>query len=152
LNLENWIRWISQKENKAQREMGDKLRNIGSFAMIKVGIFLGLLGGVMAVFESSVFVVITNGWYSLIGLGFAILILAGAVIAYRGHALYGGLIMFFSSLIGQLIEGAIGLALAVIASPPPPPLFNLSFTVSSWTIFGLVGSILILLAFWKNRG
>jgi len=115
------------------------------------GIILGVLGGALAVMESSIVLAYTNGGCGLVGLIVAILTLAGAIIAYKGPRLLGSLIMFFSTLIGQLTGGAIGLAIAAFTVPPPPPWFTLTFGVSSWTLLGLVGSIFILLSLWKSR-
>jgi hypothetical protein len=119
--------------------------------MNNVGILLGILGGAIAILESSSILVYASGGYGLVGLGVAILTLAGAIIVYKGPILLGAIIMFFSSLIGQLIGGAIGLVLVVITSPPPSPVFNETFAVSSWTLLSLVGSILILFVTWKSR-
>ena len=112
-----------------------------------VGIVLGFLGGAMAVVESSIVVAHTSVsgryGYGLAGLIVAVLTLAGAIIVYKGRRLLGASIMFLSTLIGQLTGGAIGWFIAVFTAPPPPPWLNLTFAVSSWTIFGLVGSILV---------
>jgi len=120
--------------------------------MNNVGIILGFLGGAIAILESSIVLAYTNGGYGFVGLGVAILTLVGTIIVYKGHRFLGAIIMFFSTLIGQLTGGAIGLALSVITAPPPSPLHNDRFIVSSWTILSLVGSILILFAVWKSRG
>ncbi|MCK4482133.1 hypothetical protein KAU55_02830 [Candidatus Bathyarchaeota archaeon] len=120
--------------------------------MLKIGILLGVLGGAMAILESCIVLAYTSGGYGLIGLTVAILILATTIIIYKGSRLLGAIIMFFSSLIGQLIGGAVGLVLVVITSPPPSPVFNETFAVSSWTMLSLLGSILILFVIWKSRG
>lgn len=116
-----------------------------------VGIILGMLGGAIAVLESSIILAYTTGSHGLVGLGAAILTIVGAIIAYKGSRLLGALIIFFSTLIGQLTGGIIGLAISVIIAPPPSPIFNETFVVSGWTALSLVGSVLILLAIWKSR-
>lgn len=119
--------------------------------MNNVGILLAILGGVIATLESGIVVAYTNGDYGLVGLGVAVLTIAGAIIVYRGRIILGATIIFFSILIGQLTGGAIGLAISVITSPPPSPIFNDRFIVSSWTILSLIGSVLIILSFRINR-
>jgi len=138
-----------QKENKRGRKM-DETKKID--AMNTVGILLGILGGAIAILECSIVLAYTSEGYGLVGLGVAILAIAGAMIVYRGRRLLGALVMFFSTLIGQLTGGAIGLVLSVITAPPPSPIYNDRFIVSSWTILSLVGSILILFAIWKSKG
>jgi len=119
--------------------------------LINAGILLGILGGAVSFLESCVVLTYTTGHYGLVGLGVAILALSGAVIIYRGARIFGTIIMFFSSLIGELTGGIIGWVLVVI-NPSFWSIFNEAFVVSSWTIFSLIGSILILFTLWKDRG
>jgi len=116
-----------------------------------LGILLGVLGGSVAVLESSIVLAYSSGSYGLVGLVVAILIIAGSVIVYKGHRLVGAMIMFFPSLIGQLTGGGIGWVIVFIIAPPPPPWFSDRFVVTNWTLFGLVGSILILFAIWRSK-
>jgi hypothetical protein len=124
--------------------------------MCKVGMVLGFLGGGVATLESTYILAYTSGRYGfgrfgLVGLGVALLALTGAIIIYKGSRPVGAMIMFLSSLIGQLTGGAIGFALVVITSPPPLPIFNETFLVSSWTFISLIGSVLVLSSLRKGR-
>jgi len=116
-----------------------------------VGIILGVLGGVMAILESSIVLAYSSGRCGSVGLIVAILALAGAIIAYEGSRLPGATVMFFSTLFGQLTGGAIGLAISIITAPPPSPIFNETFGVSGWTMLSLVGSILLLVSLKSRR-
>ncbi|MEM3442531.1 MAG: hypothetical protein QXM86_01545 [Candidatus Bathyarchaeia archaeon] len=116
-----------------------------------VGIVLGILGGVMAVLESSIVLAYSLGRCGSVGLIVAILVLAGAMIAYMGFRLPGAMVMFFSTLFGQLTGGALGLTISIITSPPPSPIFNETFGVSGWTMLSLVGSILLLVSLKSRR-
>ena len=118
---------------------------------INAGILLGILGGAASFLESCIVVTYSTGNYGLVGLGVAIFALSGAVIIYKGSRILGTIIMFFSSLIGELTGGIIGLVIAVI-NPSFLSIFNDTFVVSSWTILSLIGSILILFNLWKDRG
>ncbi|MEA2089265.1 MAG: hypothetical protein U9O89_00685 [Thermoproteota archaeon] len=96
---------------------------------------------------------IGEGW-GLVGLGVGILATIGVVMVYKGIRLAGALITFFSTLVGQLSGGAIGLALWVlIGGPTARAIFNtgLRFAVPSGTILSLIGSVTILAAIWKSR-
>ena len=119
---------------------------------INAGILLGILGGAASFLESCIVVTYTTGHYGLVGLGVAILALSGAVITYKGSRILGTIIMFFSSLIGELTGGIIGWVFAVINPSIFLSILNDTFIVSSWTILSLIGSILILFNLWKDRG
>ena len=119
--------------------------------MVKVGIILGIIGGAMAILESGFVLVFTSGHGGAVGLVVAILTIAGSIIVYKRSKLVGAVLSFFSTLIGQLTGGILGWVIAVFIAPPPPPWFSETFIVSSWTLFGLVGSVLILSTVWKTR-
>ena len=115
--------------------------------MNKVGIFLGILGGAIAILESGMVLAYSSGGVGLVGLVVAILTVAGVIVFNKGRRLLGATIMFLSTLIGQITGGIIGFILIA-----PSPIFNERFGVSGWTLFGLVGSILILFTIWRSRG
>jgi len=130
------------------------------------GIIIGILSGVMAIFESSLsisalhlpwtwvdpiaailpisvfYIPWTRGWVGLIA---SILLLAGAITVYKGRTVIGVVIMFFSSLISELTGGYLG---GVISELVP---IHLYFIVSRWMSFGLLSSILILFSLWKKK-
>lgn len=119
------------------------------------GIILGFLGSVTAILQSSIVVAYSVaidkfGRYGIVGLGISILTFAGALIVYKGYRPFGAMIMFFSSLIGQLIGGAIGFILATLTSPLRT-VYNMDFLVSGWIVFSLIGSILILFALGRSK-
>jgi len=124
-----------------------------------IGILLGFLGGAVSILQSGIVMIYAFergyqfGRFGLVGFGIAVFILVGAVMFYEGHMLLGALLMFFSSLVGQLVGGAIGFILATPTWPTSPvgTIYNMDFSVSAWTLFSLVGSVLLLFALWRSR-
>jgi drug/metabolite transporter (DMT)-like permease len=145
-------RYQPQARGRKRRKLKRRKRMEGKrgVSLKNVGFILCGLGGAMAVLESGIVLAYTSGGAGLVGLLVAVFILAGTLVVHKGFELPGALIVFLSSLIGQLTGGTIGLALVAITSPPPSPIFNDKFVVSSWAIFSLIGSILILFAMWKR--
>jgi len=122
------------------------------------GFLLGLLGGLMAILESTIVVAYTTmrgefGRYGLVGLGVAVLILVGCTTYWRFSKPFGAILMFLSALVGQLIGGIFGLILATSTYPASwaGAIYGFDFLVSGWTVFSLIGSILILVGLWRGR-
>lgn len=122
------------------------------------GILLGFLGGLMAILESTIVVVYTItrgefGRYGLVGLGVAVLILVGCMTYWKLSKPFGATLMFLSALVGQLIGGIFGLILATSTYPTSwaNAIYSLDSLVSGWTVFSLVGSILLLVGLWRYR-
>lgn len=140
---------LALKEGQKENKKANKMEIDMSFRSFRV--LLVVLGGTIAILESIMVLAFTSGTHGLADLAVATLILAGFSIAYKGFRTLGIIVVFLSSLIGQLTGGTIGFVLAVFLSPPPPPFFNETFVVSRWTLLSLLGSILLLFAVWKNR-
>lgn len=133
-------------------------REIKRGRLENTGIFLGFLGGVVAISQSGIVVAYSImrdqfGRYGLVGFGVAVFVLGGAIISYKRSTLLGALIIFFSSLIGQFVGGAIGFVLATPTWPTSfvSAIYNMDFGVSAWTLFSLSGSILLLWCLWRKR-
>jgi hypothetical protein len=111
-----------------------------------VGVVFGFISGAYAVFHSSVSFFFAGRYFVslldqvivgyLVSLGLGILVLSGALFAYRGRRAIGGALMFGTSLV-DLVTSVISYPLFIVVSPAV--LFAIAHTP-----LGMLGGILIL--------
>lgn len=122
----------------------------------ELGIFLAILGGLLSIFNLSLqspnrhFATLEEftSWY-VVGVGLSLMVLAGAILAYKRHIDLGAILVLIPSILSP-----IWLLLFVMFSRPEGVIARVLYQAladSGWLIFSLVGGILIVTSRLKGE-